>query len=124
MILLTLEPTRCCSPSSSFSYATISRDSIREFAVNRFERCQFDANTSARACAAIDRACACTSNRCNASSDPQPPCASCGSLGTPQNSSSGPSRYPFGPTPGSKSKESIVNDKASATETYAVLDRC
>ena len=66
----------------------------------------------------------CTSNRCNASRDPLPPYAFCGSLGVPAELVIGAQPLPFRAHAWVEVQGMIVNDKASATETYAVLDRC
>jgi hypothetical protein len=85
---------------------------------------EFDTNTSRRACAAIDCACVLYFKQVQCLQRSAATVCVLRRLGVPAELVIGAQPLPFRAHAWVEVQGMIVNDKASATETYAVLDRC
>ena len=85
---------------------------------------EFDTNTSRRACAAIDRACVLYFKQVQCLQRSAATVCVLRQLGVSAELVIGAQPLPFRAHAWVEVQGMIVNDKASATETYAVLDRC
>ena len=85
---------------------------------------EFDTNTSRRACTAIDRACVFYFKQVQCLQRSAATVCVLRHLGVPAELVIGAQSLPFRAHAWVEVQGMIVNDKVSATETYAVLDRC
>jgi Transglutaminase-like superfamily len=85
---------------------------------------KFDTSTSRRACAAIDRACVLYFKQVQCLQRSAVTVCVLRQLGAPAELVIGAQPLPFRAHAWVEVQGLIVNDRVSATETYAVLDRC
>ncbi len=124
MILLTLEAYALLL---SFEFLLVRNDFAGLYQRVRrqpLRRCQFNASTSARACDAIDRACALYFKQVQCLQRSAATVCLLRKLGTAAELVIGAQPLPFRAHAWVEVQGIVINDKLSTTQTYAVLDRC